>query len=323
MPLFRTRAERAEAALRRHERQSLESLLASYAKADPFFRDVRDLVFARGGRERAAVCARNPELRSGRGESALEILISFATMSGLVASLPVLQEVQAWLREPQSPPNQPVGASALGPASGPHEIVDHFVGAAIGADKRFLRTQDPREIRSGIDIWEQLVASGKLSQLPPESLIQAYVIVGMLYARRHEVDHHSEDLDLAFRYLHEARRHVIPGSSEDLSARMSAAAWLMLRYETGKDPQDLDQAITGWMEVRDVSPMEAVDRAVAAANLGRALLLRYRTTGSRDDERLGSEMLHTAVRELPRDHPARPIVQQQLAYASLRSTVDP
>lgn len=294
----------------------MEGLLASFSQTDPFFRDVRDLVFADGPAERTAVCDRNSELRSERGEAALEVLVSFAAITGSITTLPVLQEVQEWVR---SRPAADAPA-ALGPGSTTYDVLAHFNGAAIAADREFLRTQDASKLRQGIDVWKRLVATGRLIELPPESLVQAYITVSMLYARRYELDTASEDLELAFRYLREAQRHVIPGSADDLLARISSASWLMLRFEADHDPADLDQAIAGWLEVHELAPANAADRGVAAANLGRALLIRQGLNGSREDLRVGRAMLLVASGELPPEHPALPIVHRQLASLALKSS---
>ena len=92
----------------------------------------------------------------------------------------------------------------------------------------------------------------------------------MLYARRHEAEGELSDLGCALRHLEEARRLVVPGSFADLQVRMSTAAWLMARYQAGGPAEDLDEAIAAWAELVDTDA-----GALAAANLGRALLARH------------------------------------------------
>jgi hypothetical protein len=292
--------------------------LKSLGKTDPFFKAVAELVLADGQAARDAIIQRHPELASERGATALELTLSFAIMAGFVMLLPALQELQAWLRELQKPAAaRPSAAPDAG--SGPHALIGQFIEAAINADQTYLRTRDLTEVRRGIEVWEQIVAQGILSDAPPESLVDAYITVAMLYARRYEVDTHREDLDRAFGFLRRAEEHVIPGSHNDVLIKMSSATWLMLRFQMGKDRADLDQAIAGYGDVIAISPPESVNSAVASANLGRALLMRHRLTGAARDRRRGIEMLSNAALHLPRDHPALPSVQQGLAFATLQS----
>jgi hypothetical protein len=190
------------------------------------------------------------------------------------------------------------------------EFLDHSARAAIAADRRYGHTQDVREIRLGIEVWEQLVAAGGLEEVAPEELVDAYLAASMLYARRHEVAGRVEDLGHAFRYLQEARRRVAPGSFADLQVRMSTAAWLMARYQSGGPPEDLDRAISGWAEL-----VETDAGALAAANLGRALLARHDRTGDPDDLQDGRRVLGMASAQLPRDHPALAEVELALRRA--------
>ena len=164
-----------------------------------------------------------------------------------------------------------------------HEYLGHFVSAAVAADERFVRSRDASAICDGIVVWEQLADSGALADADPGALVDAYLAVSMLYARRHEVLGRSTDLSLALRYLREARRHVEPGSFADLQERMSRAACLLVRFQADGQPEDLDEAITGWTELVDAA--DAGVAALAAANLGRALLVRHELVGDPEDLR--------------------------------------
>lgn len=100
----------AVAAAKEWEHNALKNLLASFAEIDPLSQGVAELVFADGPQARAEVVRRYPELVGERGEASLEILVSFAVMTGLVTTLPRLQELQGWLRDhgkPQAPPAAP------------------------------------------------------------------------------------------------------------------------------------------------------------------------------------------------------------------------
>jgi hypothetical protein len=191
------------------------------------------------------------------------------------------------------------------------EFLRHFVLAAAAADRRFARTQDPRDVHAGITVWESLLDSGGLGEAEPEELVEAHLAASMLYARRFEVRQASRDLALARRYLENARAHVRPGTFTDLQVRMSLAAWLMLRFHAEHAPEDLQEAIAIWtgLLVTDAG-------ALAAANLGRALLLRHSLTGDPEDLRDGRLLLGHATEEMPADHPARADVELALRTAS-------
>jgi hypothetical protein len=186
----------------------------------------------------------------------------------------------------------------------------HFVLAAAAADRRYARTQDPRDIHAGIAVWERLVQDGGLGESPPEELVDGHLAASMLYARRFEVGRAPADLALARRTLEFARRHARPGSFADLQVRMSTAAWLMLRFQSGRAAADLDDAIALWTAL-----LETDAGALAAANLGRALLDRHELGGDEQDLRDGRLLLGLATEEMPGDHPARPDVELALRTA--------
>jgi len=190
------------------------------------------------------------------------------------------------------------------------QFLRHFVLAAEAADRRFARAQDPRDVHAGIAVWESLVESGGLAEAPPEALVDARLAASMLYARRFEVRQASKDLALARRHLESARAHVQPGSFADLQVRMSTAAWLMLRFQAEHAAEDLDEAIAIWTDL-----MLTDAGALAAANLGRALLARHELTGDEQDLRDGRLLLGHASEEMPDDHPARPDVVLALRSA--------
>ena len=189
------------------------------------------------------------------------------------------------------------------------EFLGHFVGAAVAADRRYLETHDLTEIRTGIEVWESLVALGQLDGAEPETLVDAYLIVSMLYVRRAE----EGDLEQALNHLRKAQQHVAPGSFADLQSRMSEAAWLLLRFQSDGRREDLDEAIRIWGDLRDAG---AEAGALAAANLGRALLIRHDLTGDPDDLRDGRRLLGLASEQMPPDHPALPEVREQLSLRS-------
>lgn len=193
------------------------------------------------------------------------------------------------------------------------EFLGHFVSAAAAADERFVRTRDASAVNDGIVVWQQLADSGALVDAEPQALVDAYLAVSMLYARRHELLGRPTDLSLALRYLGEARRHVAPGSFADLQARMSQAACLLVRFQADGRPEDLDGAIAGWTELVDAA--DAGVAALAAANLGRALLVRYDLAGDPSDREDGRRLLGQATAEMPRDHPARRDVELALRAA--------
>src|SRR3954469_16652042 len=150
------------------------------------------------------------------------------------------------------------------------EFLRHFVLAAAAADRRFARTQDPRDVHAGIRVWESLLDSGGLGEAEPEELVEAHLAASLLYARRFEVRQASRDLALARRYLENARANVRPGTFTDLQVRMSMAAWSMLRFHAEHAPEDLQEAIAIWTGL-----MLTDAGTLASANLGRALLLRH------------------------------------------------
>lgn len=183
-----------------------------------------------------------------------------------------------------------------------HEFLGHFVGAAAAADRRYVRTGDATEIRTGIEVWERLSGDGALAAEPPEALVDVYLAVSMLYARRHE----AGDVARALRYLEQAQRHAAPGSFADTQARMSRAACLMVRYQADGRAEDLDGAIDAWTGL-----LTTEARPLAAANLGRALVTRGRAA----DIPEGRRLLGLASAEMPRDHPARRDVELALRAA--------
>jgi hypothetical protein len=190
------------------------------------------------------------------------------------------------------------------------EFLRHFVLAAEAADRRFARTQDPRDVDAGITVWESLQESGALGEAEPRQLVEAHLAASMLYSRRFEADRVSRDLSIARRHLEFARRHVRTDTSADLQVRMSLAAWFMLRFHAEHMAEDLQEAIALWtgLIVTDAG-------ALAAANLGRALLVRHSLTGDPEDLRDGRLLLGHASAEMPPDHPARPDVELALRSA--------
>jgi hypothetical protein len=186
----------------------------------------------------------------------------------------------------------------------------HFVGAAIAADRRYVETRNAADIEDGIAVWEELATAGELGGATPETAVDAYLSVSMLYARRSEARGGGGDLSLALHYLDEARRLVIAGSFADLQVRMSTAAWLMVRFQAEGRQEDLDEAIAGWSRL-----LGSDADALAAANLGRALLDRHDLTGDLADLREGRRLLGMASVELPSDHPALRDVQFALRAA--------
>jgi hypothetical protein len=190
------------------------------------------------------------------------------------------------------------------------DFLRHFVSAALAADRRYVRSHDAADIQAGIVVWEQLAGDPELEDLPSESLVDAYLGVSMLYARRHEALGSGEDLSLALRYLEYARRHVVAGSFADLQMQMSTAAWLMVRFQAEGRREDLDAAIAGWAGLLDSDA-----GALAAANLGRALLTRHDLSGDPEDRVEGLRVLGLASLEMPRDHPARADVEFALRAA--------
>jgi hypothetical protein len=192
-----------------------------------------------------------------------------------------------------------------------HEFLRHFVSAATAADRRYVRTQDPRDILSGISVWESLQEAGGLEESPPADLVDAYLAASMLYTRRYEILSGEADLSNAFRHLDEARTHVVEGSFADLQARMSLAALLMTRFRAQRGADDLDRAIFVWTEL-----METEAGPLAAANLGRALLARHALAGDPEDLHDGRRLLGLATAAMPADHPARADVE--LAFRAAR-----
>jgi hypothetical protein len=91
---------------------------------------------------------------------------------------------------------------------------------------------------------------------------------------------------------------------------MSTAAWLMLRFQSERALDDLEDAIAIWT---DLATTEA--GALAVANLGRALLARHRISGDRQDLDDGRMLLGHATEEMPADHPARADVELALRAA--------
>ncbi|MCZ2860994.1 hypothetical protein [Blastococcus sp. VKM Ac-2987] len=300
-----------------HERESLRDLLTSYARIEPIFQGVAELVFADSPAARAAVVDRHPQLATEPAGRALELVVSFAVMAGLVVSLPDLQELQAWLRgRREATPARP--PAHLGIDTAPREILGHFVAAAVNADKTYARTRDASDLRRGIEVWEQLAVTGLLAEFPPESLVEAHLTVAMLYARRFEIDGRPADLERAFDLLRSAQHHVEPGSDNETLLRLASANWLMVRFDANGDPADLDRAIAGYGNLIARAAPGSVNGAVARANLGRALHVRYRRTGAPGDLARARASLVQAATDLPRDHPALVWVQQALAYGSLR-----
>jgi hypothetical protein len=192
-----------------------------------------------------------------------------------------------------------------------HEFLQHFVNAATAADRRYVRTQDARDVLAGITVWESLLDAGGLEEARPAAAVDAYLAASMLYTRRYEVHGGEDDLDRALRWLDDARAHIRPGSFADLQARMSLAALLMMRFRAQGAAADLDRAITVWWEL-----METEARPLAAANLGRALLARHAVAGDADDRDEGRRLLGMATAAMPADHPARADVE--LAFRAAR-----
>jgi hypothetical protein len=191
-----------------------------------------------------------------------------------------------------------------------HEFVCDFVRAARAADRRYVRLGDAREIHAGIEVWECLVDAGGLEDLAPEALVEAHLTASMLYTRRFEACGGDGDLERAFGHLRVAQRSLVAGSRADRQARMSRAALLMLAFRSAGRTEDLDEAIALWAGLQDSGDEDAA--ALAAANLGRALLARHDVSGDADDLHDGRRLLGLASAEMPRDHPALPAVELAL-----------
>ena len=187
-----------------------------------------------------------------------------------------------------------------------HEFLADFVAAAAAADAHFVRTGDAHDIREGIAVWEQLTATDALAGARSGALVDAYLAVSMLYARRQE----SGDLSLALRYLQEARRYIVPGSFADLQARMSRAGCLLVRYQADREREDLDGAIEGWTR----AARHRRERAGGGQPRARAAG-RHELTGEPGDLRDGRRLLGRASAEMPHDHPARRDVELALRAA--------
>jgi hypothetical protein len=210
-------------------------------------------------------------------------------------------------------------AAAAAAGQGPQAFARWFIEAAMNADQAYLREHDPKKIRMGTDIWEQINREGYLSGAPPESIVGLHITVANLYARRYEIDERPQDSDRALSYLRLAEQHVVPGSAEDALIKLSSANWLILRFRHTADGSDLDQAIAEYGQVIDMLPPGSANRALATGNLGRSLLNRHRLTGSAADLNRAQTLLTDAVIKMGPDHPAAPIVQDQWFSAMLES----
>jgi hypothetical protein len=315
--MFRRR--RAEAELARYERNALRDLLARLGATDEIFQGVAALLDADGEAARLAVLQRYPDLRSDRGSGALSVVVNYAVMTGLVETLPRVQSLQDWLRDtarPNPEPNRETARERLSLEGGVYALLNEFGAASANADQQFLRTHDLTEIRAGIELWETLVTGELFDDIPPEALVDSQLMAAMLYARRYEVESADADLDHAFALLRQARQHTVPGSESDILMRLSSATWLMLRFGRHNDRTDLDQAITSYTELVDMSPAGGRNAGVASANLGRALLVRQQLTGSHDDRRRAIQALRNAMLWLPQGDAALTWVQQALARLS-------
>jgi hypothetical protein len=191
---------------------------------------------------------------------------------------------------------------------GPHAFVTWFIGAAKNADLTYLSKRDPTPIGQGIEVWELVTSQGLFAGAPPESLVQAHITVANLYRRRYEIDARPEDFDRALSYLRRAEQHVIPGSDDDALLKMSSANWLELRFRRTADRSDLDLLIEQYREVIDMLSPGSSNVTLATGQLGRALLSRYRLTGSADDLRQARALLMEALAKMGPEHPATPIL---------------
>jgi hypothetical protein len=191
------------------------------------------------------------------------------------------------------------------------EFLRHCVLSAAAADRRFVRSLNARDVHAGIVVWEGLLDGGALDEAEPAALVEPYLSVSMLYARRFESAGDVEDLALALRYLEDARGHVERGSFADLQARMSTGALLLLRHQSEGSMDDLEAAIEVWTDllITEAGPL-------AAANLGRALFARHALTGDPGDLRDSRLLLGMAAEEMPADHPARREIEFALKAAA-------
>ena len=151
------------------------------------------------------------------------------------------------------------------------EFLGHFVSAAVAADRRYVGLRDlsvhPRGDRGLGAARGERRAGGRAAR----ALVDAQLAASALYVRRRRL---GATWTLALRTLDEAQRHLAPGSIADLQARMSQCRVPDLRYRAEGRVGGPDGAIATW------SGLLATDaRALAAANLGRALLTR----GGADD----------------------------------------
>jgi hypothetical protein len=203
---------------------------------------------------------------------------------------------------------------------GPYAFADWFITAARNADQQYLRDRDPHGIRQGIEIWERTTADGVLKDAPPESLVRAYITVANLYQRQYEIDGRQEDATQAFNYQRLAVQHVIPGSDEDATLKMSSANWFNLRFMHTRDRADLDQAMEAYQQVIDMLPPTAPKYPLACGELGRLFLTRFDLTGSVPDLAQAQQRLREAVHYIDADNPAKPILEQAW-QSSLRKTM--
>lgn len=206
-------------------------------------------------------------------------------------------------------PGQISQAIALTAGQGPYAFASWFIAAARNADLQYLRERDSHGIRLGIEIWERATADGLLTDAPPESLVRVHITVANLYLRRYEIDGQPEDSNQALKYQRQAEQHVIPGSDEDATLKMSSANWFELRFMYAKDRADLDQAIEGYLQVIGMLPPTASNRALACGEMGRLLLERFDLTGSVLDLAQAQQWLREALHYIDPDNPAKPILE--------------
>lgn len=139
--------------------------------------------------------------------------------------------------------------------------------------------------------------------------------------RRFQRDHQPQDIDRAVAGHRAALAAVGPdGSLTDRGEHLTNLGLaLQARYKAGpsSDAADLDEAVSAFHAALDALPGDAVLRAGVLTNLGGALTERYEITRDAADLAAALDARREAVRDLPEEHPQRPLALVNVAVTLL------
>ena len=189
--------------------------------------------------------------------------------------------------------------------------VQLFRTLRVALHARFERTGDTADLNRPIKVLELAERATPTGDAHRRELLLE--VASALYFRYTQTGN-SGDLGRAIK-IH--RRHACPEPEDsDQAAECSNFAIALLsRFESKRDPADLDYAIELLELAQAVTPTHHPEWAKGACNLAGALVTRFERTSNPEDLDRAVALFEDARDSLPSNHDARPGVSTNLAAA--------